>query len=393
VNTKKSYSELVSLLKKEREKNLVADKLIDSFISNILHEIRTPMNAIIGFSQLLEEMEDADQQTFREFTSVINEKGNELVSLFDDLIKLSEVESGIYKPDYSNFRFGEVISSFEEKYKPGKNNKQFVIFELDEDLKYEVFHTDMFLLKMLFTKLIENARLYTHKGFIKIVIKIKDNGFLEILVENASIDFPIHNPNHLKQSGSKVNKSGTNGGTGIGLAITKRIVNLLGGSLWFEYLEEFGAKVKLEIPVFSKNDEKINHSSSYTSAVDWSDKQILVATETKQNFYDIESSLKKTQIKIERVNSGEEAVKYCQSEYSEKLNLILLDFQSSFSNGYETTKELKRLLNNTPVVTCTKSSDFDTYMNVKNAGADGFLFSPLSPIKIINKLSNFIIGV
>ncbi len=225
-------------LHKAKIKAQNADKLKTAFLANMSHEIRTPMNAILGFSGLLAD-DGLKKEERRKLTSYIIKSGNTLLQLIDDIIDVSKIEAGqleINKTDcYINHLFEELelIYSKKENLKSGETDIRFAQ-KYDFDL---VLFTDGIRLKQVLINLINNALKFTEKGYIEITCEINENEKNVLFsVKDTGIGMSNEQKELIFKRFTKLENERQKlyRGAGLGLAISKNIIKLMGGKIWFE---------------------------------------------------------------------------------------------------------------------------------------------------------------
>ncbi|MCG8411924.1 MAG: transporter substrate-binding domain-containing protein [Bacteroidales bacterium] len=255
LNREKKQRELILLnkkLKEAKERAEESEKLKTAFLANMSHEIRTPMNGIIGFSYLLER-DDLSFDQKKEYTRIIISSGKQLISVIDDIIEISYIDSNQIKINNSRFNLRKFCNEIHYELTaliPPEKNIQFTFdnFLFDEE---DEITTDRVKLKQIISNLINNAIKYTHQGEIscscklnnnnsELLINVKDTG-IGIAKDNLEIIFErfrqIETPKFF-QSGS-----------GLGLSIVKSYSELLGGKIWVESELNSGSTFYLSIPV------------------------------------------------------------------------------------------------------------------------------------------------
>jgi len=228
---KKMQEELIEAKEKAEE----SDRLKSAFLSNMSHEIRTPLNSIIGFSELLGDP-DFDQEQKNEFIQTIVDNGNNLLVIISDIMDFSMLEARqmkIRKEVISTKKLlNELVNDFSKKA-----NKKGIKFRSDHsqnnpDIQIE---SDLYRIKQIFNNLIGNALKFTKQGFVEIGYQLKDDVVtFHVKDTGIGIDPDYHQSIFERFRQVDLAKTRKYGGNGLGLAISKNLVELLGGTIWIE---------------------------------------------------------------------------------------------------------------------------------------------------------------
>jgi len=238
-------------MRKEAERKMVQakrkaeenDLLKSAFLANMSHEIRTPLNAIVGFSQIIldEGITRQEQETFYQY---INQNSNLLISLVNDIIDLSKLESNQLAIRESIADLNQIMDEMKgmaDNEKKTREKDHLLLF-LDKELAAEdgIIIVDHFRLKQILTNLLVNAIKFTPKGFIQFGYRLKDDETLLFYVRDTGIGIPKNKQEEVFRYFHQLENSLTraNTGTGLGLAICKRLLELMKGTIWIQ--SEFG---------------------------------------------------------------------------------------------------------------------------------------------------------
>ena len=234
-----------------------SDKLKTAFLSNMTHEIRTPMNAIVGFSQLLQQ-EGLTTELKDEFVGYIVNNSNSLLSLINDIIDFSILESGVISINRSNFNLKNLFVELNDKFDQLKNvsgkSDIDIIFPDPERLKNTILYFDAVRLKQILSYLIDNALKFTKEGKIEVDYK-QEKDSIVFLVKDTGIGIPVEKQGYIFDRFRQGEESHTRrfGGTGIGLSIAKQIVEHLNGDIWLESEEGVGSVFYFKFSLDQKN--------------------------------------------------------------------------------------------------------------------------------------------
>jgi PAS domain S-box-containing protein len=388
----------IETLKNETLKAITSDKHKSSFLANMSHEIRTPMNSIIGFANLLSASQIDDEQK-DQFIQYIQSSGQILLNLIDDIIDVAKIEAGEIKLKYSSCKPVIIIDELQhtfEGYKSsiGKNHIQLVNHVPEHDI---TFKCDSFRLRQILTNLISNAIKFTEEGTVSLNLEVINNKVLRFTVEDTGIGLSNEDL-HMIFERFKRTKNSENrniSGTGLGLSISKNLVELLGGKMWVNSEPGVGTKFWFELPfvrIIEENERKnlIEPDNRYTQ-FNWSDRTLLIAEDDDASYILLKEILQKTGARLIRAVNGKEVVEAVK--LSEDVDLVLMDIQMPVQNGYESTRQIKELKPNLPVIAQTAlAMDGDKERSIL-AGCDDYISKPVHPYKLLAKINQFLISI
>lgn len=224
--------QMMDQLKDALDKAEQADRLKSQFITNMSHEIRTPLNAIVGFSQLIVDAKCKEEQ--EEYHRIVTLNNNLLLTLIEDVLNLSVLDSGKVKFNDTVFDFSDLFGDLATQMRERINNPE-IKFITETPSQILMVKADRERLTQIVGNLITNAAKFTRQGYIKMGYICKDNG-VEIYVEDTGIGIDKTNLNSIFNRFKKLNSFIQ--GTGLGLPICKSITDQMGGKIWVE--SEFG---------------------------------------------------------------------------------------------------------------------------------------------------------
>ncbi|OQX72500.1 MAG: hypothetical protein B6D61_13635, partial [Bacteroidetes bacterium 4484_249] len=226
-------------LSNAKEKAEESDKLKTAFLANMSHEIRTPMNAIVGFSELLNDS-DMDSKTREGFIELINQNSKLLLRLIEDIIDIAKIESDQLRIVKSTCQISQMFDDFGNSYsnylkERGIKDIEFVITKGISGDDFSIL-SDPYRFKQIMNNLISNALKFTKKGVVEIGYKNYDDNNVLFYVKDSGIGLPPSKAEVIFERFRQAEESSTKeyGGTGLGLTISKKLVELLGGSIWVE---------------------------------------------------------------------------------------------------------------------------------------------------------------
>ncbi len=382
-------------LKFAKERAEESDRLKSSFLANMSHEIRTPMNAIIGFSELISDPELAYDQR-KELVNHLNSNCNSLLHLIDDIIDIARIEAGqlrIFKQDcFVNQTFIELYESFYETHLKGNPNVELLteMETTDQDLS---IHTDPYRFKQIMNNLIGNALKFTDQGYVKFGYHIEptgNEGFIRFFVQDTGIGLSKQEQEEVFEQFRKIDakqKDKLYRGAGLGLAISKNLINELGGEIWIESEPGLGSTFYFTLP-YIKTNKKFQQLESPSTTYDWKDKTILIAEDEDSNIMMITMLLQKTNINIIHVKNGKDAIQKCKE--FRFINVVLMDIKMPKINGLDATKEIRRFNKEIPIIAFTAYAMPADQDKAYRAGCTDFIAKPIKTDILLQKLDHYL---
>jgi signal transduction histidine kinase/uncharacterized protein HemY len=369
-------------LLKSKEKAEQSDRLKSAFLANMSHEIRTPMNAIIGFSKLMGMTDSSEKHQY--FTKIINDNGQILLTLVNDIIDISMIESQQLKIKKSNFMVYPILSElkiiFEEQKK--ELQKEHLSFNLNvpDKLKQVSLFTDHVRLKQVLINLLRNAFKFTEDGSIDLGLEVTED-HLRFYVKDTGIGIPVEEQKLVYERFRQAsNNSPKHGGTGLGLTISKSLVQLLDGHIWFNSIPGAGSTFYIEFPIQDQPIFLQKEKRVCSKGVDFSGKNILVAEDIESNFLYINEVLKKVNANVTWSQDGLETVEKFKDDH---FDLVLMDIQLPKINGYQATREIKKQDPNIPVVVQSAYALQTENRKMFESGCDAFIAKPYTEEQLL----------
>ena len=355
------------------------------------------MNAILGFSELLKD-DDLNPQVKEDFLNQIKSNCDGLLNLINDIIDISNIESEKIKVNkgecFVNVALSQLYIDLKlKKQMLGKDNIKLRLRNQISNPNFSI-RTDTQRFKQVLTKLLDNALKFTNDGFIEFGFKIKNSESLLFYVKDTGIGMSEDKYKLIFDKFRQIENGDTKlyGGTGIGLTISNKLVNLLGGRMWVDSKQKKGSTFYFTLPF-----DTIKTSSSYSpekqesnTNFNWGDKVLLVAEDEDLNYRLIVEILKKTNAKIIRAKNGLEAVEICKQLKNKKIDLILMDIKMPKMNGYEATKKIKQILSDVPIIAQTAYAMPGDFKKSIDAGCDDYIAKPLKSQSVLSIISKHI---
>lgn len=387
ITIRKEYEKELLLSKTKAEES---DKLKTAFLSNLSHEIRTPLNAIIGFSSLLTDS-DLTSAEKKNLSDVLYKNSNDLLKLIENLIEISEIETGQLAIKKSECCINKLIDELKESFLADDRKGKSVKLNVRREIRSDDFTilTDPLRLKQILNNLISNASKFTENGFIEFGYTFKDERTLLFYVIDTGIGIEPEKQKYIFNPFRQADDSNTRkfGGMGLGLAISKHIVEKLGGKIWLTSIPGSGSTFFFTIPYIPvrfkfepepKEEKKLTYN--------WKNKTILIADDIDSNFVYLKAAMKQTSAEVMWAKNGLEAVEFVKKYPS--IDLVLMDIVMPEMDGIEATKLIKLHNNNLPVVCQTAYPTKDNYQAALDCGFDSFMAKPIKVdgmLQIIDK--------
>ena len=381
-------------LVKAKEKAEESDRLKTAFLSNISHEIRTPMNAIVGFSQLLKEP-DLPEDKKLSFIDVISTKSDELLKILDDIIDVSMIQSGqilISNSEFSlNDLFNELYLTFSTRVKPFISLAESLPGNQDD---IRVF-SDRKRVWQIMENLIDNALKYTDKGSVTFGYKIHpqdDRVILFVRDTGIGID-PSRIPQIFKPfMQEEIIDKQARGGKGVGLTITRKLTEMLGGEIKVKSRKGEGAEFYVGIPLKPVEEEKSSRDAKKGGMKDvsypWQNKIILVAEDDFSNYRYLELVLQKTGARIVHSENGRDVLEKVDNGFIP--DIILMDIRMPGMDGLTATGLLREKNYSGPVIALTAYASNEDRDRCLAAGCDDYLSKPVDSGTLIRHMEKYI---
>lgn len=403
---------LTQELKSARQEAVEANISKDLFLANISHEIRTPMTAILGYSEILMEQLEPGSQV--KMIDTIKQNGDYLLCLINDLLDLSKINSQKMTVELMCCSPAEILNNVEILLKVRAEKKQIEYLTEYDGAIPEYIQTDPTKLKQILVNLIGNAIKFTDEGSVRVISRYLTEGpspCLEIKIVDTGVGITDDQLKKLFQPFTQADASMTRrfGGTGLGLTICKKLIEMLGGSISVNSISSVGSTFVLKVPV--GNPEKLNllqYDSGRQGQKEDADDlpadltgnlkdhfgfspRILVAEDSVDNQNLISFILQKWQCELKMVENGKLAVEaaLAAEEQGTPFDIILMDIQMPVMDGYTATRELRGAGYTRPIIAITAHAMTSELQGCLAVGCDSYTSKPINRKQLLGLICQY----
>lgn len=394
---------VVQVLRKYDEEKRRADesnRLKSYFLANISHEIRTPMNSIVGYSELLNDGAATDDER-RQYVDVIVRNGRHLLMLINDIIDISRIEAGevviVDRTCSLDDIMGELYDLFRIRT-VADGPVRLVLLPPDGSRPPQIIADDLRVRQVLIN-LLANALKFTERGEVSFGYR-HEGSWIVFSVSDTGIGIDQEHRDFIFQQFKQADDSHTRqyGGAGLGLAISRRLLHLMGGDIWFQSEPGRGTTFWFSIPYRAAAEpgercaEEVRPSRGSSRGEETlRGRTVLVAEDNDDSYRFLERVLKRHGVTVLRAANGREAVEICRE--TGDLAAVLMDIQLPLLNGYEATRAIRALRPALPVIAQSGNAfDSDRAASVE-AGCNDFIAKPINPETLLALLTRHVGGV
>ncbi len=379
-----------------------ANKAKSDFLLNMSHDIRTPMNAIIGYTDILAKYRQ-DEKQFERCTENIKASGKYLLDLINNVLEMSRIESGVEELNIAacdvNTLLGSTYIVFKEEA-----GKKGISLTFDKNIRHDYLYADKVKIQEIHFNIISNALKYTKPGgsvkiFLTELPGDKDGWcVIRTTTTDTGIGMSEDFLQHIFEDFAREQNSTTSGitGTGLGMGIVKKLVEMMGGTIKINSKKGEGTSVVIDIPHRIADESEVERESE-VSDIDASlfkGKRILLAEDNDLNAEIAAELLGDVGLLVDRAQDGIICVSKLETSRAGYYDLILMDVQMPNMDGYQATQIIRKLSDKQkaqiPIIAMTANAFARDREAALNAGMNEHISKPISIDKLISVMSGFI---
>jgi PAS domain S-box-containing protein len=366
------------------------------FLSRVSHELRTPLNAIIGLTTIAEKTND--KMELNQFSGKVKEASENLLWLVNDILDLTSIDTGKFDYNPEPFSFSEALRPVIENITQRVKNKEQTFITRIENGIHDQLIGDVRRFKQVLLNLLFNAVKFTpEKGKIELTARELEAGENECTLRFEIIDNGIgiaaevleHLGENFEQADNSITRK--HGGMGLGMSLTKRIVEMMKGRISVTSELGKGSCFTCDVRLGLGIKEGAGKAAEKSSAVDLKGKRVLVVDDVEINREILFAMLEDTGAILDGAVDGSDAVKHFSEN---KYDLVLMDIHMPVMNGYDATKNIRVLplpwAGSTPIITVSAESSVELHLRCREAGINDHLPKPVDMEALFEMIARWV---
>jgi len=375
---------------KAKEQAEESDLLKSAFLANMSHEIRTPMNGILGFAELLKEPELSGEEQ-QQYIRIIEKSGARMLNIINDIIDISKIEAGLMNLNLIETNINENIEYLYTFFKPEVEAKGIeLLFHTPLSAQEATITTDSEKVYAILTNLVKNAIKYTNHGSIELGYQ-KRGDYLEFYVKDTGIGVAKKRREAIFERfiQADISDKMARQGAGLGLAITRAYVEMLGGKIWVESLEGFGSTFYFTLPHTSEpKHEPVVQQLTFSDKVEELRKlNILIAEDDEVSEMLLDKIVKFVGKEILKARTGLEAVDVCKK--NSDIDLVLMDIRMPEMSGFEATCQIRKFNKDVIIIAQTAYGLTGDREKAVEAGCNDYIAKPINKTELFELILKY----
>lgn len=391
-HTLKELEEKNSQLENTRTELIEANKAKDDFLASMSHELRTPLTAILGYCELLKKIEPVDNKQ-AEYVNILRQASSTLLSLIDNILDFSKLKSHSIELENRPFSLETLLDDVLDLHLPGAQRKGIKLrISVDLDVPLALIG-DEFRIKQIINNLVCNAIKFTSEGLVQVrvsllketeafglVFSVKDTGIGMSNIKSPDLFHSFFQEN--------VSISRRFGGTGLGLMICKRLVDLFAGEIKLNSEKDKGTEVVFTLLNIEKQKTldapEIQHFADYDISL--SGLTILVAEDNLFIQKLLSTILESSGAKVINVENGKMAIEMCRKR---SIDLVMLDYNMPVLDGFEACKQIRQSFSSEQLPVFLITADILNAKNLDVTGIDKIIYKPINELDLLQNIVKY----
>lgn len=389
-----------------------ANQAKSEFLANMSHEIRTPMTAILGYTDILKD--NPGNHKNLELIEIIQNNGSHLLQVINDILDLSKIEMGDFEIRKVRCSPTRILQEVIDEYQPGASQKGLSLQARYQESLPETIQTDPGRLKQVLANLVSNAVKFTSEGRIELEVRMcsqsRQDRILQFSVTDTGIGIPAEKLKHIFEPFTQADSSTSRnyGGTGLGLTLSHKLVQLLGGNLRVQSTLNRGSVFSVTLNVGSEVDLQAGQELGFRFNSENADRErsaeellqhrrenqgtILLVDDTPEIRRLFTYLLNKMGLEVKTSSNGKDAVEQVNAavEQKQSFDLILMDMQMPVMSGYEAVRLLREQEIQIPVIAITAHALVSDREKCLTAGCTDYLSKPVKFDVLFEKVQRYL---
>ncbi len=404
VTTERKAKKMLDDYRNSYELSIKENEAKSAFLSGMSRDIRTSMNSVMGFISLALSNQK-DEEKNRYYLEKIQEAGKYVLSIINEVLDIEKIEEGKSELNVCDFDLNDFLDNFEAMSADAAKAKDINFRVVKNKLRNTHIIGDPTRIEQIFTNLTSNAIKFTPKGgSVEVFADEKEDGNgvarFEFVFKDTGIGMSEELKRHIFEpfAAKKQSKDGKDMNVGLGMVITKNIINMMGGDILVDSEIGKGSKVFVRLNLLiAENEDEISDSSSDAESnvrEDFTGKRALLVEDNDLNAEIAEEVLSMTGIEVDRACDGQNAVNMFSDSDKNYYDIIIMDIEMPIMGGYEATKLIRKMrrkdAKSIPIIALTANAFVSDVNEAKEAGMNEHLAKPIDFERLCVALSKFL---